>query len=78
MNVNTVVITEPGHRLRAIGNALGIHHSRNLQALTVYLPVHKVGPSVASGAHPPQQWALILGGVEECEENFISAIFRIM
>ena len=51
--------------------------SRNLEARTLYRHVHKVGPSVASGAHLSQHWALILGGVEESGDNFISAFSRI-
>lgn len=53
-----------------------ITHATSKLSQCIYL-YHKVGPSVASGAHPPLQWALILGRVEECEDNFISNFFLI-
>ena len=53
-------------------------HTRNIEARTVYRHVHKVGPSVASGAHTIQQWARKLGGVEESGDNFVSAFPRLV
>ena len=62
MNVNTLSISDFGHRLGSIGIT---SHETSKIAHCIDMFVHKVDPSVASGAHLPQHWALILGGVDE-------------